>query len=164
MKVFTALVLAVALTGCAARQSSITNVPPGVTQAQVQAWDTAVANLHKITVANSTLRQTVISLHSTTDANGNAVFPNGAAYVATLTMIGKIAQTENAAATFLQGVPNSWPASTKAQIAAYMNDIAQTVQTLNTEGVTGITNTASQKQVNTLISEITSSVTIILAL
>jgi len=161
-----ALVIALALSlgGCAARQSTVTNLPPGVTQAQVQSWDSAVANLNKIATANSALRQAVIQLHNTNDANGNAIFPSGQAYVTTLTLIGQIDQTENAASVFLQTVPNSWPTSTKTQIATYMSGISAALQQLNTQGVTGIKNSNSLNNVNTFISEITSSVTIILSL
>ena len=65
---------------------------------------------------------------------------------------------------FLQTVPNSWPTSTKTQIATYMSGISAALQQLNTQGVTGIKNSNSLNNVNTFISEITSSVTIILSL
>jgi hypothetical protein len=150
--------------GCAARQSSITNLPPGVTQAQVTTWDSAVANLDKIAAANSSLRQAVIQLHSTNDLNGNPIFPSGPAYITTLTMIGKIDQTENAATVFLNTVPNAWPASTKAQIGLYMNDISSAIQQLNSQGVTGIKNPSSLTQINQTIANIVNLTNIILSL
>jgi hypothetical protein len=164
MKLNTLLVVALLMTGCAARQTSITNLPPGVTQAQVQSWDTAVSNLDKIATANSSIRQAVIQLHNTMDSSGNPIFPSGPAYVTTLDMIGKIDQTENAAATFLNTVPNSWPASTKTTIANYMGAISTSLEQLNTQGVTGIKNPSSLTNINTLIADITASVTIILSL
>jgi nitrous oxide reductase accessory protein NosL len=158
-KYLLALALSAALlTGCAARQSTITNLPVGVTQAQVQGWDSAVANLNKIAVANSGLRQAVIGLHNTN------VFPSGSAYITTLTIIGKIDQIENAGTVYLQGVPKDWSVPTQTKIKDYMQQISALLQQLNSQGITGIKNASSQQQINTLISEITSSVTLILSL
>jgi hypothetical protein len=158
------LLLGLAMTGCAARQKAITNLPTGVTQAQVQGWDSAVANLNKIADANSRLRQAVIGLHNTMGVDGTPVFPSGQSYITTLETIGQIDQIENAGTVFLQGVPKDWNLTTKAVITSDMQRISALLQKLNSESATGIKNTNSQQQVNTLISEITSSVTLILSL
>ena len=156
-------VAALALSGCAARQQTITNLPVGVTQTQVQAWDTAVSKLHTVATVSSTLRQTVITLHNTIGPNGQALIPSGNAYVMILDSIGKIDQAENAASVFLQTVPNNWPASTKAQIAGYMSAISSALTTLTQEGTLGIP-AANQANVTGLITSIGSAVTAILAL
>lgn len=164
MRILIALVLSLALTGCAARQTAVTNLPAGVSQAEVQSWDSAVANLNKISIAVSNLRQAVIQLHGTLDANGASVFPSGPAYVTTLEIIGKIDQIENSASVFLGGVPNNWTQGTKAQVASYMNQISALIAQLNQEGVSGIKNGTNLSQVNNLIKEITSLVSIVLSL
>lgn len=164
MKRFAIIILAVALTGCGARQTTITNLPAGVTQAQVQAWDTAVKNLHAIAIANSDIRQAVITLHATVGANGQPVIPSGAAYVAILNAVGRVDQAENDASAFLSKVPNDWSLSTKQKIDAYMTAISQATQSLITQGAIGISNPSSQQQVTTLIGSITNAVNIILAL
>lgn len=160
---FVALYLT-ALTGCAARQSTITNLPAGVSQAEVQSWDSAVANLNKIAIATTNLRQAVIQLHGSLDANGQSAFPSGPAYISTLEVIGKIDQIENSASVFLGGVPNNWTQGTKQQVTSYVSQISALIQQLNSEGVTAIKNANSQNQVNVFIKEITSAVTIILSL
>jgi PBP1b-binding outer membrane lipoprotein LpoB len=152
------LSLAVLFSGCAARQKNITDLPAGVTQAQVQKWDTAVANLHKIATSVSAARQLVI------DLNKQGVFPDGDAYVATITGIGKIDQVELSSANFLDAVPNTWGSSTSATIQNNMNEITAALQKLNTQGVTGIKNPDSLKQVNTFLSEISGFAAVILSL
>ena len=158
------LALSLTLAGCAPRQKAITNIPAGVTQAQVQSWDSAVANLNKIAVANSGARKLLIQLHNTNDANGNAIFPSGPVYATSITVVGKIDQVENAAASFLQTVPNDWSASTKTKVADYMSQISNLVQQLNSESVIGIKDSNSQNQVNTFISEISSAISLTLSL
>lgn len=160
-------VLAVALAvsfGCAARQSTITNLPPGVTQAQVQEWDSAIAQLHNIAIANSNLRQAVIRLHATANANGNPVLPSGQIYVDLLTAVGKVDQAENAASAFLATVPNNWNQPIKAQVAGYTAAISQALQTLTSEGTLAVKGTAQQNQVNQFIGNIAAAIQIIAAL
>lgn len=156
----TAAVLSLVLlfAGCAARQKNVTDLPPGVSQSAVQSWDTAVANLHKIAVANSALRQLVISL------NKQGTFPDSGGYATTLHSIGQVAQLEKAAADYLSGVPKTWGASTAQTIEANMNGILSDIQTINTEGITGIKDPGSLQQVNTFISEIKTLTNIILSL
>jgi len=94
------------LFSCAA-QKTVTNLPAGVTQAQVQRWDSAVQDLQKISQLTSTLRQTVIAL------NKAGVIPDGKTYAAILTSLGKIDQAQIDASTFLQAQPNNWGVSTQ---------------------------------------------------
>jgi len=144
--------------GCAARIKTVTDLPAGVTLQQAQSWDSAVANLHKIATATSTLRQAVIAL------NKSGVFPDGPAYASTLNAIVKIDQLQLAASTLLRQAPQNFGAPVKAQVADYVQQISAQLSLLNTQGVTGIKNTSSQQQIAQLISEISAAVQLVLAL
>ncbi len=162
-----ALALAFTLGGCAARQKNVTNLPAGVTQAQAQAWDTAVANLDKIAQTVSTLRQSVIALNkaTVTDANGTrAVFPDGKQYAAALTTIGKIDQLEIDAANFLKAQPQNWSLSTQQKVQKDTVQIQALLQELVTQQITGIKNPNAQSQVQGLIAQLGGLATAILSL
>jgi len=162
--VLTLALACVSLVGCAARQSTITNLPAGVTQAQVQSWDSAVANLHAIAIANSNLRVAVIQLHATLGTNGQPVLPSGQVYVDILTAIGRIDQAENAASSFLSTVPNNWNQSISAQIGSYTGAISAALQTLTNEGTLAVKGTAAQNQVSQFIGNIAAAIKIIASL
>ena len=151
------LCLVVSLSGCAAK-TNVTNLPPGVTQSQVQAWNTAVTNLNLIASTVSTARQTVISL------NQSGIFPSGAEYNTTLQVLGKIDTLEISAAAILEQTPQNFSATTKQQVQALVTQISQQLLTLNASGVTGIKNPTSLQTVNNLIAGITSAVALILSL
>ena len=154
---FVAGVLAaiMALAGCGARVKTVTDLPTNVTQTQAQSWDTAVANLHKIATATSTLRQAVIAL------NHQGVFPDGPAYASTLNAIVKIDQLQLAADALLRQAPQNFGQPVRAQIADYVQQISAQVAQLNE---TGIKDANSQKQIAQLISEISSATALILSL
>jgi hypothetical protein len=158
MKRFATLFLVLALTGCAARQKTVTGLPAGVTQAQVQSWDTAVANLHKIAATVSAARQAVIGL------NKQGTFPDGPAYVVTLQSLGKIDEVEQSSVAYLDTVPQNWSSSIAATIQANMQTISGLIQAINSQGLTGIKDPNSLSQINTFISEITGFANIILSL
>jgi hypothetical protein len=141
----------------------VTGLPPGISQSQVKAWDAAVSNIHSIAIANTNLRQAVMSVHQTMDANGKPLL-DGSYYTDILTAIGKIDQVENAAAGYLQATPKNWSPDMKVQIANYMNQISLAINQLIVDNATGISNPASQKQVTTLVNEMTSIVKIVLAI
>ena len=155
---FSVLVLAFSLAGCAARVQNVTGLPAGVTQTEVQQWDTAVQNLNKISGAVSAARQSLIALHT------GGLLPDGPAYVTALQVIGKIDTLEVSASAVLQQTPNNFSASTKAQVQALLQQISAQLLTLNSSGVTGIKNPNSQTQVADLIGEISAAVTLILSL
>lgn len=155
---FPALVLCIALCGCAARTKTVTNLPAGVTVQQVQSWDSAVADLDKFATAVSGVRQTVISL------NQQGVFPDGPEYVATLNGIGKAAQLEVEAATFLKGVPNDWTQPTQQKFASYVAQIATSLNGIVKDGVPGIKNATSQQQVTQLVTNAAAIVGIVISL
>lgn len=144
--------------GCAARAKNITGAPSGVTQAQVQNWDAAVANLQKIAATTTTLRQAVIAL------NKAGAFPDGSAYAGTLAGVGRIDELQIAAAKFLSGVPNDWSATTQATVNGYVTQIQAILTNLTASGVVGIKNPQSQQQVTALINEIGAAASIIISL
>ena len=155
------------LDGCSARQKTVTNLPPGVTQGQAQSWDTAVANLDKIANSTSTLRQAVIALNTATvtDAQGtHKVIPDGATYAAILTSIGKIDQAEQDAVQYLRAQPQNWGISTQARIKNDVALIQAELSNITQQQLTGIKNSAAQQQVQGLISTIGNSALLILSL
>src|SRR5579863_7525169 len=123
------LALVASLSGCAARAKNITNLPAGVTLAQAQSWDTAVADLDKFANSVSALRQSVIAL------NAQGAFPAGAAYTHTLQDIGKADQIEIEASNFLKTVPQDWSSSTQSQIENYTAQIAAVLVDMVQNGV-----------------------------
>jgi hypothetical protein len=157
-KVFAVLLLAVSLTGCAARQKTVTNLPAGVTMTEAQQWDSAVANLDRIASFTSSARQTVITL------NKQGVFPDGPLYVSFLQGIGKVDELQLSASTILKAAPGQFSASTKSQVASLLQQISQQLNALNTNGVAGIKNPSSQQQVTSLLANIGAAVTLILTL
>lgn len=148
----------IVLSGCAARQKQVTNLPANVTLAEVQSWDAAVANLHKIAEFTSTARQTVIAF------NRQGVFPDGPAYAITLQTLGKIDEIQLSASTVLKQSPNNFSGSTRFKLKEYMDQISAQVILLNANGVTGIKNDLSQQQVGQIISQITGMINLILLL
>jgi len=100
--IFVFLISSFVFAGCAARQKTITNLPAGVTLTQVQAWDSAVANLDKIASSTTAARQAIITLHT------QGVIPDGVTYGKILTALAKIDQGEISAAAFLKAYPNTW--------------------------------------------------------
>lgn len=144
--------------GCAARVKTVTNLPPGVTQAQAQAWDSEVATLGKVAAATSALRQAVIGLEQ-----ANA-FPDTVAYVKALQAVGKIDQAELAASAYLKQQPEYFGVPQKQKVQGLLNDIGAQIQGLNLQTLVGIKDPAQQKQLSTAVGELTSVVNIALAL
>lgn len=152
------VILVVNFSGCAARAKNITGLPAGVSQSQVQSWDAAVANLQKISVTASSLRQAVIAL------NRAGAFPDGPAYVATLTGIGKIDQLQIAASQFLQSVPNDWSLPTQTKVQAYVQQIQAALTDVTNSGVVGIKDATSKSQVDALITNLRAAANVIIGL
>lgn len=157
-KVVAVLLLAVSLAGCAARQKTVTNLPAGVTMTEAQRWDAAVANLDRIASFTTSARQVVINL------NRQGAFPDGPNYVTALQTLGKIDEFQLSASAVLKAAPGTFSASTKAQVQALLQQIQQQLAVLNSGGVIGIKDPSSQQQVNTLISNIAATATLILSL
>jgi len=157
-RVFLMSAVALALVGCTARVKTVTNLPAGVSQTQVQNWDSAVADLQKIAQVTTTLRQSVISL------NKSGVFPDGPAYANMLAGIGKIDELQIEASNYLQGVPSDWSLATQQKILAETQQIQAILTNITNTGIVGIKDPASQSQVATLISNIGSVAALIIGL
>lgn len=154
-----ALSAVLALGGCAARVKTVTDLPANVTQAQAQNYDAAVGKLHEIAAITSTLRQSVIAL------NKSGAFPDGPQYVTALTVVGKVDQFQLTAAHFLQGItPDKFDAGAKYKLQGYIQQISAGLVELNENGVTGIKNPQSLRDVNATIAELTAAVNFVLQL
>jgi hypothetical protein len=159
--VISAIFLVGILCGCAARQKNVTNLPPGVTLSQVQKWDAAVADLDKIASTTSVLRQAIQALNTATvtDSTGtHKIIPDGAVYGQMLTALGKVDQSQIAAATFLKSYPQTWDGTLQAKLSAYMNDISGALNSLNQAQLLGIKNAGAQAQVQQLIAGVVNAV------
>lgn len=155
------------LLGCAARQKNVTSLPSGVTQQQVQNWDTAVANLDKISQITSTLRQSVIALNNATvtDSGGShRIIPDGQAYASILNSIAKVDLAQMDAATFLRAQPKNWGASTQAKVKNDIALITAELQTITQQQLIAIKNPSAVGQLQQLIAQISSAAAVIVAL
>ena len=152
------LVVALTLSGCAARQKTVTNLPAGVTQQQAQNWDSAVANLDKIAQTVSTLRQAVIAL------NQQKLLPDGSTYVAILTSIGKIDQAEIDASAFLKAQPQNWGVDAQTKVKNEIAIIQQEIAAINAQQLAGIKSQSAQNQVQQLVNNLSSLATLVLSL
>jgi hypothetical protein len=166
-KTISILVVTLCLTGCAARQKQVTNLPAGVTQAQVQNWDSAVANLDKIAQTVSTLRQAVITANQTmvTDSSGtHKLFPDGPAYVAFLTSIGRIDQLEIDSSAMLKAQPQNWGVDVQTKIKNNMALMQQEIAAINSQGLIGIKSASAQAQVQQLTTNLSNLALLIVSL
>lgn len=165
-KTISVVLVALLLSGCAARQKNITNLPAGVTQAQAQKWDTAIADLDKIAQTVSTLRQAVIALNKTTvtDSTGtHKVLEDGPTYARILTAIGKIDQAEIDATAFLKAQPQNWGVNVQTKVQNEMAIIQQQVVILNHQGLSGIKDPNTQVQVENLVGNLGSLATLLIS-
>lgn len=158
---FFSLVLAFTLTGCAGRKITVTNLPPNVTQQQVQDWVSASNNLKQAQAITHNLQGTIIALHFTVGKDGKAILPN-AVYTAALQITAKLSATEIRFGRFLEQVPaKDFSASTKTAALNFTNDILGLVQELNSSGITGIKNPSSLATINNFLAEIRAIITAI---
>jgi hypothetical protein len=159
MKRFVALYFfaSVLLFSCSA-QKQITNLPPGVTQQQVQNWDTAVQTLDKIAVSTSTLRQAIVALHQ------NGVITDAQVYGKILTSLGMIDDAQIDAANFLKAQPDNWGSSMQTKVKNDLALISAELQAITQQQLLGIKNAGAQQQIQQIVAEITSGVSLILSL
>lgn len=143
--------------GCAARQKNVTNLPAGVTLAEVQNWDSAVANLDKIAQTTSTLRQAIIGLYQ------QGAISDGATYGKFLTSLGKIDQLQIDAVQFLKAQPKNWGVSTQLKVKNDLALIQQELLNITAQQLAGIKSAGAQKQVGTLVTKIGDFAAIILS-
>lgn len=143
--------------GCAARTKNITNLPAGVTQAEVQAWDNEVAALHKMATITSSVRQGIIGLEKA------GAFPDTVAYVNALRAVAKVDQLELAASDYLKSTPEYFGQPQKDKIRGMLNDIAGELEGLNVQSLAGIKNADTKKEVTTLVAELVATLNLALS-
>lgn len=160
MKRIAILLLAVSMAGCAAKNTTVTNLPAGVTQAQVANWTNAVNDLQQAQSLTHGGVTTVIALNRQTPS----VFPDGPAYAATLGGLGKAEQIEIQAATFLKTVPNNWSASTSSQVLTYSTQILAQLSTAQAQGAIGIKAPASVTAVTNIINQVVTLINLVKSL
>lgn len=157
-----AMILAFALGGCGSRVKAVTNLPPGVTLKEVQDWDAAIADLHKVASIVSRVHKAVTDLHAA-QYDGKPVLSDEY-YAEAIRTVAHIDQLELSAESVLRKSPQNFSETTKQQVAGYVSQISTELQHLNSMGATGIKNPKSLQQVNNLLGEVTAVVALILNL
>jgi hypothetical protein len=149
--------LAYVLAGCAPRVKNVTNLPTGVTLAEVQAWDSEVAALQKIATVNSSVRQGIIAMEQA------GVFPDTATYVHALQATAKIDLAELTAVSFLRQTPQHFGVSERAKVQAILADIGTQVMALNTQTLAGIKDSATKTALSTFVADLTAAMNLALS-
>lgn len=143
--------------GCAGRYSSVTGLPAGVTQAQAKSWDAAVANLHKIALSTSFVRQGITDVNAATPLDKEY-------YGSFLGYVAKVDELQLSASALLRQRPEYFGASEKVTVGKYATDILAELDKLTALGVTGIKNPDSAKRISGLLGDLTAAAKIVLAL
>lgn len=149
-KVLILSVLLSSLLGCAAKNTTVTNLPTGVTQAQVNSWTSAVNDLKEAQDLTHGGLTTVIGLNH----QSPSIFPDGPAYAGALAAFGKAEQLETQAAVFLKTVPNNWSTSTTNQVADYSAQILLQLQTAQLQGAVGIKSPAAVTALSNTLTQV----------
>lgn len=144
--------------GCAARTKTVTNLPPGVTQAEVQAWDSEVAALHKMATITTSVRQAVIALEK------DGAFPDTVAYVNALRAIAKIDQLELAASGYLKQRPEYFGVPQKEKVREIVSEIGNEIEGLNLQSLINIKNGDSKTKLSAVVADLVSAMNLALAL
>jgi hypothetical protein len=143
--------------GCAARTKNITNLPAGVTQAEVQNWDKEVAALHKMATITTSVRQGIIGLERA------GAFPDSVTYVNALRAIAKVDQLELAASDYLRSTPEYFGQPQKDKIRGMLNDIAGELEGLNVQSLASIKNAQTKQEVSNLVTELVATLNLALS-
>lgn len=142
------LVLAVMIVASACnRPVTVTGLPTGVSNAEVNNWISAVSDLDKAYALTDAIRKTVISLNQTKLPNGSAVFPDGTVYVGFLQGIGRAYSLENQAAVFLKTVPNDFGQPVKTKLGDFTTQILTELQNSAAQAAFGIKDSASAQAI-----------------
>lgn len=136
--------------------TNVTNLPTGVTQTQVQNWDSAVKDLATIATVTHTAQQLVLTLHaSTVTVNGaTSTVLTGPAYDALVTDLAKVDQAQIDASKFLKTVPQNWGQSTQTQISSYITAITAALADATANGLVGVKNANAQAQLAQFLADI----------
>ena len=125
------LCMSLATVGCQ-KKVTVTNLPPGVTQTQVNSYYTAVGISKTIANSADNITDAVIQL------NREGIFPDGAAYANTLRSLGKIAQAGKRADAALKEAPQYFGAREKAVVYSLIQDVADELNTVELQSTLGI--------------------------
>lgn len=156
MKTTATLLLAFCLTlaACASHRT-VTNLPPGVANAQVNNWISATTDLQNAQAATHTAFVGAVEL------NRSGVIPDGQAYGETLTALGRATQLEIEFAQFLNTVPNNWSLSTSAKATTYVNQILAQLTAANAGGLLNVKNPATGTALSDLLGTAVKLLTLI---
>jgi hypothetical protein len=153
--------LCLTMSGCAGNKITVTNLPPNVTQQQVQDWVSAANDLKQAQQLTHSLQGTVLALRPLTDADGKPVLPTEV-YARAVRFCALLSAAEIRFGQFLQTVPaKDFSASTKAAALNFTNDILGLIQQLNSSGITYIKNPGTLATINNFIAEIRAIITVI---
>ncbi len=152
------LLLAFFGSGCAVRTKTVTNLPAGVTPAEIQFWDSENAALHKMATITTTVRQAVIALEK------DGAFPDTVAYVNALRAIAKIDQLELAASGYLKQRPEYFGAPQKEKVREIINEIGNEVTGLNVQSLVNIKNGDSKTKLSAAVADLLAAMNVALAL
>lgn len=125
------LLASLLLAGCG-KKIEIANVPAGVSEAEVRAWYEATGILAVVSRTTKDATRTVIDLH------GQGLFASGDSYQATLTALGKVAQTEILAAQYLDSWQEQFGAAQAEKFRDYLDRIANALTEATGSGLLGI--------------------------
>jgi hypothetical protein len=125
------------------RPVTVTGLPPGVSNAEVNNWISAVSDLDKAYAITNAIQKSVIALNKTPLPNGGTVFPDGTIYVAFLQGIGHAYVLENQAAVFLKTVPNDFGQPVKTKLGDFTTQILTALQNSAAQAAFGIKDSTS---------------------
>ena len=151
--VLVVLLMALAI-GCPKKPVHVTNLPPGVTETQVQNWYTAVG------VVNTISRDSLAVSNALIQLNRQGVFPDGNAYAAALAAMGRIDRAGMETDTMLRKAPQNFTAAQKDLVLQFAKTASIELQNLQTQLALGIRDPNAQKTVTTVMTTLQLSISI----
>lgn len=139
--------------GCG-KKTVVANAPTGVNAAQVANWYKATGAFSHIADLLQQAEQTLRQANQTKLPDGTLMLPDGEYYQQLLRGFGKIALAQRSAAEYLKTVPGTFGTPVQARVGGYAKAIQGFLQDLNSLGVAGIKDQASQATINTALTEI----------
>src|SRR5882724_8622847 len=120
------------MNACTKNPVTVTNLPPGVSQAAVNNWLSASTRLDQAFSITHT------ALSSCIAARNGGLWTDNESYAAALKAIGKALQLEGAAADALKQQPNAWSASLTTSVSGYVNEALTALRDVTNAGTIGI--------------------------
>lgn len=149
-KLLIAIVMITGLVGCANKNQHITNLPPAVTETEVKNWYAAVGGLSQVADVTSASTKLVVQLHDTRIFEGDG-------YEATIRALGRIAQGGISAKQFLDTVPETFGTGTKNTLLSFADSALNELIVAEREGLAGVKNPNSQKELTAFYGSIRSA-------